>query len=115
SDDNQNNNLGRFRFTVTSDASPTADTVPARVRDVLAVSHDQRTPTQVDAIFSHWRTTVAEWKDANERIEALWKQHPEGATQLTLTERETGRTTHILKRGDFLKPGDTVAPGVPAF
>jgi hypothetical protein len=115
SDDNQNNNLGRFRFAVTSDAGAVADPIPARVREVLAVPSDKRSPAQVDAVFCYWRTTVAEWKDANDQIEALWKQHPEGGTQLTLTERDTGRTTHVLKRGDFLKPGDSVTPGVPAF
>ena len=30
------------------------------------------------AVFGYWRTTVPEWKDANARIEALWKQHPGG-------------------------------------
>jgi hypothetical protein len=58
---------------------------------------------------------VPGWKDANARIEALWKEHPEGTTQLALREREQKRTTHLLKRGDFLKPTEPVAPGVPTF
>src|SRR5262249_22969999 len=66
-------------------------------------------------VFSYWRTTVPEWRDDNAKIDALWKRHPEGSTQLTLAERETRRTTHILKRGDFLQPGAEVKPGVPAF
>ncbi len=32
-----------------------------------------------------------------------------------LREREKPRATHILQRGDFLKPGKPVTPGVPAF
>ena len=32
-----------------------------------------------------------------------------------LREREKPRATHILQRGDFLKPGKAVTPGVPAF
>jgi mono/diheme cytochrome c family protein len=115
SDDNQNNNLGRFRFAVTDRPDAEADPVPARVREILAVPPERRSPGQVDAVFAHWRTTVPEWKEANEQIEALWRQHPTGAGQLVLLAREMPRETHVLKRGDFLKPAEAVTPGVPAF
>ena len=65
-------------------------------------------------MFSYWRTTVPEWKEANDRIEALWKQHPIGAAQLTMAARQKHRTTFVLARGDFLKPDRPVTPGVPA-
>ncbi|MCL6502767.1 MAG: DUF1553 domain-containing protein, partial [Pirellulales bacterium] len=74
-----------------------------------------RTPEQVQKVFSYWRTTVPEWQAANDQIEALWKEHPAGSSQLVLLERDEPRTTHMLVRGDFLKPGPPVAPGVPAF
>ena len=45
----------------------------------------------------------------------LWRRHPEGSTQLVLAERDQRRPTHLLQRGDFLKPANTVEPGVPAF
>jgi hypothetical protein len=32
-----------------------------------------------------------------------------------MMQRESARQTHILARGDFLKPGKTVSAGVPAF
>jgi hypothetical protein len=115
SDDNQNHNLGRFRFSVTNQVGAEADPLPARVRDILRIARDQRTPAQEAAVFSYWRTTVPDWKDANDRIEALWRTHPEGSSQLVLRSRAKPRDTHILKRGDFLKPGKPVAPGVPAF
>jgi hypothetical protein len=51
----------------------------------------------------------------NDELAALWRQHPEGASQLVLNERKTLRPTHLLIRGDFLKPGKEVTPGVPAF
>jgi mono/diheme cytochrome c family protein len=113
SDDNQNNNLGRFRFSVTDADGPTADPLPRKVRDILAIPASERTPAQVAAVFSYWRTTVPQWKEANDRIEALWKEHPVGASQLVLLAREAPRTTHVLKRGDFLKPLRPVEPGVP--
>jgi hypothetical protein len=114
SDDNQNNNLGRFRFSVTDAENPVADPLPKRVRDIFALPPDARTPAQTDAVFANWRTTVAEWKDANAEIEGLWKQHPVGAAQLTMAARQTPRQTFVLTRGDFLKPDRPVKPGVPA-
>jgi hypothetical protein len=115
SDDNQNHNLGRLRLSITTKPGAEADPLPPRVRELLAVPRTARTPAQEAAIFSYWRTTVAGWKDANDRIEALWKTYPEGASQLVLQTRSMPRETHVLKRGDFLKPAQRVAPGVPAF
>jgi hypothetical protein len=69
----------------------------------------------VQEVFSYWRTTVPEWKEANERIAALWREHPEGSAQLVLQTREQARITHVLARGDFLQPGKQVQRGVPAF
>jgi hypothetical protein len=115
SDDNQNNNLGRFRFSVTSAENAVADTIPAAVRKILAIPAEQRTPAQVNAVFSHWRTTVADWSETNRRLDALWQSHPRGTTQLTLVERAVPRKTYRLDRGNFLAPAEEVAPGTPAF
>jgi hypothetical protein len=115
SDDNQNNNLGRFRFSVTDNDRATADPLPPRFRELLKVAVDDRPSAEDRAIFSVFRTTVAEWKETNEKIEALWKEHPAGSSQLVLEQREMPRLTHILKRGDFLKPEGKASPGVPAM
>ncbi|HVJ67779.1 MAG TPA: DUF1549 and DUF1553 domain-containing protein, partial [Caulifigura sp.] len=115
SDDNQTNNLGRFRLSVAGESMSTEPFVPTSVREVLRTPTDKRSPAQVDVLFAHWRTTVADWKAKNDEIEALWQSHPRPASQLVLRERETPRATHMLKRGDFLKPGDVVEPGVPGF
>jgi len=115
SDDNQNNNLGRIRVSVTTAGDPTADPLPAGVREIFKIPREKRTQAQVRTVFNYWRTTVPEWKSENDRIEALWKQHPEGTSQLVLDERARIRETHMLKRGDFLRPDRTVEPGVPAF
>jgi mono/diheme cytochrome c family protein len=116
SDANMNNNLGRFRISVTTNAGPiVADSVPKRVRDILAIPRAQRSPTQIAAVFSYWRTTLPEFKEANEKIEQLWAQWPEGETQLALIARDEPRETRLLKRGDFLKPANIVPTGTPAF
>jgi hypothetical protein len=115
SDDNQSHNLGRLRLALTTQPGAEADPVPERVRQVLALPRERRTPGQEALVFGYWRTTVPDWKQANERIEELWRMHPEGSSQLVLQAREKPRDTHVLKRGDFLKPGPSVTPGVPAF
>jgi hypothetical protein len=114
SDDNQNNNLGRFRFSVTTAAEAKADELPASVRKVFETPREARSPAQVAAVFGYWRTTVPEWKETNERIEQLWRQHPPGTSQLAMQARDEHRETFLLARGDFLKPTKQVQPGVPA-
>ncbi len=115
SDDNQNHNLGRFRLSITGSTNATLDPVPPLLRPLLAIPRERRTPAQQAALFSHFRTTVPEWKDANDRIEALWRQWPEGHSTLALIPRDQPRMTAVLKRGDWLKPGKTVNAGTPAF
>ena len=115
SDDNQNINLGRFRVSVTPDENAVANPLPRRVRQILSILPHKRTPPQVAAVFSYWRSTVPEWKETNEQIESLWGTHPEGATQLVYDRRDQTRQTHVLDRGDFLKPVRPVKPGVPGF
>jgi mono/diheme cytochrome c family protein len=121
SDDNQNNNLGRWRVSVCRDTNAVADPIPANVREIFRVPREQRSPAQVAAVFSHWRTTVPAFRETNDRIEALWRQWPEGSPTSTLLARagtgvnEDMRATFMFKRGDWLKPGKQVAFGVPAF
>jgi mono/diheme cytochrome c family protein len=115
SDDHMNNNLGRFRISATTNASVLADPVPKKVRDILAIPREKRSPAQIAAVFSYWRTTVSDFEAVNKKIEGLWAHWPKGTTALTLTTRNTSRETHILKRGDWLKPTTTVTPGFPAF
>lgn len=115
SDDNQNHNLGRFRFSVTSAPSPTGDPLPTEVRKLVAAGPEGRSAADTEKVFRYWRTTVPEWEEANARIEALWQQHPPGSSQLVLQAMEAPRETHLLERGEFLKPQEQVEPGTPAF
>ncbi len=121
SDDNQNHNLGRFRLSVTSTTNVVADPIPAGIREIFKIPSEQRSERQVATIFSYWRTTIPDFKEANEKIAALWKQWPEGAATLTMVARkgkgvnEEKKPTHMLRRGDWLKPGKEVTAGVPAI
>ena len=121
SDDNMNHNLGRFRISVCGDTNAVADPLPAGVREIVGIPWEKRSPAQIATVFSYWRTTVPEFKEANEKIESLWRQWPEPVPSLTLVARhnqlpgDERRETHLLKRGDWLKPGDPVTAGVPAI
>lgn len=113
SDDLMTNNLGRIRLSLTSAADAVADSLPKDVRDSIALPRDKRSPAQIASEYSYWRTTVAEFKDANDKIEALWKTHPNPTTQFVLQTRETPRDTFMLKRGDQFKPLNKVSAAVP--
>ena len=115
SDKGDNQNIGRLRLSITTTPGAEADPLPSAVREILNTPAAKRSPEQVAEVFSYWRTTVPGWKEANERIAGLWREYPEGHAQLTLQAREVERPTFILARGDFLKPGKRVEPGVPAF
>lgn len=115
SDQNQNLNLGRFRVSMAGAVPENTLPVPRRVQQILDTPRDRRSKAQQAELFSFWREQVPAWKSASEQIAALWKSHPEGTTQLVLTRMaEQPRDTHLLKRGDMMKPADKVAPGVPA-
>ena len=114
-DDLHGNNLGRFRLSMSMSAPNDWERIPARVKEALAVSRESRTPAQRDTLFRFWRLTQSACDEANRAIDALWRQHPEGATQLVLQARTTPRETRLLKRGDWLKPTRRVEAGVPAI
>jgi len=115
SDKEDNKNIGRLRLSITSAGNAVADPLPAGVREILAIPRDQRTPQQAEMVFGYWRTTVPEWKKANEEIAGLWESYPEGSSQLVFQARSVPRETPVLTRGDFLKPAKAVEPGVPAY
>ena len=122
SDDLQTHNLGRFRISVSSATNAVADPLPAAVREiVMKTPAEGRTPAQTGAVFSYWRTTQTNFAEVNTRIEALWKQWPEGAPALVFAARqgqgpgESRMATRLLRRGDWLKPDREVTHGTPAF
>lgn len=115
SDDNQNYLLGRYRFSVTTDDLSEFEIVPHEIGELLGKRFETRTDAENDAVFSHWRTTVAEFSAINDKIEALWKEHPHGSSQLVAQTTGQPRPTSVLTRGDFLSPAETVEPNVPAF
>ncbi len=115
SDDNQNNLLGRYRFSVTDSDGVAETALPSAIESILMLQSANRTEAQIALLFHHWRTTVDEFSDANAAINRLWESFPSSGSQLVVEAMETPRKTFVMKRGDFLNHGEPVTPGVPAF
>jgi hypothetical protein len=113
--DTHTNMAGRYRFSLTETPAPVADPLPRPVREIVNRDEASWSEGDVAELFRYWRTIRPEWKDSNERITALLSEYPEGVNQCVVIERDEPRVTHLLERGDFLKPGDVVEPHTPAF
>ena len=117
SDDNQNNNLGRFRFSVT-DGRERRRPIPLprrRPRRSSRSRADQRTPEQVDARVQLLADDGRRMAGSQRRIEALWQSIRAARRSSCCTSATSRGTTHRLDRGNFLTPAEEVTPGVPAF
>lgn len=109
--------LGCARFSVTRQANPSAPAVDHGAMLALATPPAERTPEQQQAIFSAWRSALADAKPINDEIDALWKSWPTAPTSiLHLAERAPSdpRKTHFLDRGNWDQPLHEVEPHVPA-
>jgi hypothetical protein len=113
----QQHTLGRFRLAVTTDPRPVrAGGLPDEVRAALATAAPQRTDQQREAITAYYKTIDAGLQKLTAKIAAHQAKQPQrsDASQAqVLTEHSPARPTHLLIRGDFLRPGASVEPGVP--
>ena len=105
----------RYRFSVTDSDRVAESRLPSAVEAALRIDEADRTAEQNQQLFSAWRVTVAELSDVNAKIEELWQSFPETDSQLVVHGRSTPRPTYVLRRGDFLDPGEQVTPAAPAF
>ncbi len=91
------------------------------VRAILLTVEDKRTKRQREALREYFltqeaseslRKTYAELKSLRQERDNLTQAIP---TTMVMQEMDKPRETHVLGRGDYRNPGDTVTPGVPAF
>ncbi len=92
--------------------------LPEGVRQALAVAAAERTAEQKKVVSDEFRKVDPELvplltvlNDLNDRKKQLAAKT---TTTLVMKERDTPRDTFIHVRGDFLRPGAKVEPGVPA-
>jgi len=108
--------LGCFRLSVTTNAGPLkANTLTDAERKILAIAPEKRTAGQTRQLFDKFRLAENRLADLNKQISDSFTNWPYPSTTLALQQRAVPRVTHIFKRGDRLRPGDEVEPGVPAF
>ncbi|WP_459558037.1 PSD1 and planctomycete cytochrome C domain-containing protein [Lacunimicrobium album] len=118
SDNKENNIIGRFRVSISDDPlllTQKDQLLPWAVDDLLHTERVRWTAENWQTVFEYWRTLQADLDPLNQQIADALKQFPEPTTQLVVQERPHPRQSHILSRGDFLKPTAAVNPGVPSF
>jgi hypothetical protein len=87
--------------------------LPANIRAALAVPAQRRSSKQKNLLAEYYAGTDTTLDILKGLLDDHLKQAPKVSMAQTLVESKR-RKTHILRRGDFLKPGAAVDPGVPA-
>ena len=90
SDDNQNNNLGRVRLSITNSRPPRPPTRPAgRSSDLGDPDRQTFAATSRDRVLLLANDRRRLEADENDQIDKLWREHPEGSSQLVLERART--------------------------
>lgn len=109
--------VGCFRLSV-SGASADVLSVPASIKKIVAIEPSKRSKQQVEQLQTAFKNTDPRRKPLADKLDGLKKQfdtlNKSIPTTLVLRERAKPRETHIHIRGDFLRHGALVEPGVPA-
>jgi hypothetical protein len=107
--------LGCLRLSATTNPTPLkVDPLSPGERDILALRPDQRSPAQVQKLFSAFRRGDPAFAELNKQIARAWTNWPYPPTTLVLHQRAHPRVTHLFKRGDRLRPREEVDADVPA-
>lgn len=90
--------------------------LPFQVLNAIQLARQDRTPELNRHLFDYFKRlpSTRQQFPVLEEVERLRRQIPEFATTLVMRERASRRQTHVLVRGDFLRPGAQVQPNVPA-
>lgn len=111
--------MGRFRFSVTTAAEPeTIAKVSAKLRRILQIEPNSRTPEDREKLAEYYRGTAPSLEAARDRLKELKDELDEVGIVTTLVMRDQPDVDHpkavIRERGQFVSPGEPVSAGVPA-
>jgi mono/diheme cytochrome c family protein len=84
------------------------------VRAAFDVVADKRDEAQKAVVFAAFVDQDPSVREQRKFIAGLRRKAPHLVTTMVVKEREKPRETHRLIQGDFTRPGEVVAPGVPA-
>ncbi|MFZ0588846.1 MAG: DUF1553 domain-containing protein [Bryobacteraceae bacterium] len=112
-------NLGRFRLSVTSTSEPEFIVrIPARVRPILDIAPEKRTPEQKEKLSASYRAVSPLLDDTRKQMAELGKSLKALgiATAMVMHERPgyARPTAYIRERGSFMSKGDLVYADVPS-
>jgi hypothetical protein len=89
------------------------DALPAAVKAVLLIEAEKRTAMQAKTVADHHAKLDTKLTQLTKALAAHQKAAP-GSTLAPTLALGKPRKTHVLNRGDFLRPGIEVEPGTPA-
>lgn len=108
--------VGCFRISV-SGASADVLSVPASIKKIVATPADKRSKQQIEQLQTAFKNTDPRRKPLTDKLDGLKKQldalNKSIPTTLVFKPKAEPRPTHIMIRGDFLRKGAAVEPGVP--
>ena len=109
--------IGRFRLSITESEYP--EPLPGAVAKALAIAAADRTADQKRELRRFYITHPMERRRTAERVAKLDGERKRAEakipTTMVMNEMSSPRDTFLLVRGAYDKPGEKVAPGVPAF
>src|SRR5439155_13079406 len=106
-------NLLRFRLAVTENARIGKRAgVPAETLAILDRPDLERKPDQREALARYFRSITPLLKEVRDEIAKLEKSRPSITNVPVMQElpTEKHRVTHLMKKGNFLDPGEVVPP-----
>jgi hypothetical protein len=106
--------LGCFRIAVTF-ASPRFLELPLTAQDIVLMGRSKRGQAQMERLRQVLEKSAAVSEQVVRLRKAIQTLESKVTTTLVLHEAARPRPTHILKRGDFLNPGEAVEPGTFAW
>jgi hypothetical protein len=90
--------------------------VPAETLAILDRPDPERKPAERDTLARYFRSITPLLKEVRDEIAKLEKSRP-SITNLPVMQElptEKHRVTHLMKKGNFLDPGEVVPPSTPA-
>ncbi|MCA9174631.1 MAG: PSD1 domain-containing protein [Planctomycetales bacterium] len=106
----QTHNLGRFRLSVSPAATTALDGLPSKVAAALQIDTAKRNEAEAKAVADYYRTIDPQLLKLEKQLADHQQRQPKGpdAVAQAVVERESKRSAHIHRRGNFLDPGDPV-------
>jgi hypothetical protein len=109
--------LRRFRLSASGLDAPPATDLPDAVLAALTLPPGQRDEAQLAAIAAHYRALDPAWSALRLEFDAHLAKAPAKPSSKIQSVAERGadrRGSYVHVRGDYMRRGDEVSPGVPA-